>query len=142
MPPTKRQRLAKQDRVSEETPTPTTVVSLEDPSNVEKGLLKFPIELRDKVLYHFQGVNVYTETPQYNPILHVEYLEWTDVLRALSQVCVAYRRVFLSSLWESLTACHASRSGQETLFYMHAGTTLDRKCDGLMSNPGLVDYVR
>src|SRR6266545_1666520 len=75
MPPSKRQRLAEKDHISEERPTPKAVVSFENPSNTEKGLLKFPIELRDEVLHHFQGVNIYTEAPYHDPILSVKYLE-------------------------------------------------------------------
>jgi hypothetical protein len=142
MPPRKRQREAEQDDIPDEMPTSETVVSFENSSNEEKGLLKFPIELRDEVLQHFQGVNIYTEAPYNDPILRVKYLERTDVLRALSQVCVAYRRVFLPCLWEAFTACHDSRSGEEVLFFAHAGKTLARKYDGLSKDPELAAHVR
>ena len=141
MPPSKRQHLAEQDHVPQVKPTPKTVVSFENPSNAEKGLLKFPIELRDEVLHHFQGVNIYTEAPYHYPILPVEFLKRTDVLRALSQVCVAYRRVFLPCLWESFNACHESRFNPEGSFFKHAGQTLQRKSEGLMSNPDLAAYI-
>jgi len=142
MPPKKRQRVPEQSGVSDERTSSISVVSSENPSNVEKGLLKFPIELREEVLHHFEGVNIYTKAPSHNPILPVKYLEWTDALRVLSQVCVAYRRAFLPRLWESFTACIDSGSGDNVQFFAHAGNTLARKCEGLSNNPELAEHVR
>lgn len=135
MAPKKRQRVAEQ--LAEQKP----VVSFENPLNATKGFLKFPIELREEVLYYFQGVNIYTEARYEVPVLPAKYLESTDVLRALSQVCVAYRRVFLPCLWESFTACHESRSTRKS-FYAHAGNTLAQKCDGLSDDPDLKVHIR
>ena len=134
----KRQRASEQGYVSGEE---NKVLSFENPLNATKGVLMVPIELREEVLHYFRGVNIYTETPSQEPILPVEYLEFTDVLRALSQVCVAYRRVFLPSLWESFMACHESRSTPKA-FYAHAGNTLAQKCDGLSNNPDLKVHLR
>lgn len=134
------QRVAEQDYVFEE---PSIIVSFENSLNTEKGFLRLPIELQDEVLHYFQGVNIYTKTGYTIPILSPKYLESTDILRALSQVCVAYRRVFLPYLWESFTACIDSRSAQNPLsFYVHAGETLTRKCGGLSKNPDLAVHLR
>ena len=70
------------------------------------------------------------------------FLVRIDVLRALSQVCIDYRRGFLPLLWESLNICFAIRgradSSKSTKFYIDA---LVRKCDDLSANPNLASYI-
>lgn len=76
------------------------------------------------------------------PLLPRVYLERPDVLRALSQTCVAYRKVFLPLLFERLEVCVTTRPGnQSRAFYKHIGEGLERKCSGLADRPDLWHMV-
>ena len=65
----------------------------EGASNLDKGLLSMPVELRTEFLDYYPTIGLYTHR-DHNTVLHEFYLVRTQVLRALSQVCVEYRRIF------------------------------------------------
>lgn len=138
--------------------------------NAQKGLLSLPVELINKVLANFRSIGNFTSLPELNsegsygpepgdpkdaasgasddplagePVLGREYLERPDVLRALSQTCVAYRTAFLPLLFERLEVCVTTRPGNPTkAFYRHIGDGLERKCSGLVGRPDLSEMVR
>ena len=75
-----------------------------DASNSERGSLLFPVELTTEVLDYFPAIGPYT-TAHLEPVLPEIFLVRIYVLRALSQVCIDYRRAFLPLLWDSLNIC-------------------------------------
>lgn len=105
-----------------------------------------PPELRTEILDYFcVKITLFTETPHDNPVLPEKYLAHTDVLRALSQVCVAYRREFLPDLWHQLNICCDVRDtavDASALFHINIGKALERKCDGLAVSPHLRPHIR
>ena len=114
-----------------------------DASNSERGLLLFPVELTTEVLDYFPAIEPYT-TAHLEPVLPEIFLVRIYVLRALSQVCIDYRRAFLPLLWDSLNICFTIRKdspGWSNAFYKHVGEALVRNCDGLAANPNLASYV-
>ncbi|KDR85741.1 hypothetical protein GALMADRAFT_218830 [Galerina marginata CBS 339.88] len=115
-------------------------------SNAQKGLLPLPAELKLEIFDNFLIIGPFTETPGNDyPVLPIAYLERTDTLRALSQVCVAYRREFLPVLWETFNACCAARpsSGSNpNNFFKHIGETLLLKSKGVSVNPTLGAFIR
>ena len=112
-------------------------------SNLEKGLLSLPVELVTEILDYFPTIGPYTAVNHGSvPLLPGIFLVRVDILRALSQVCIDYRRSFLPLLWESLNICFERRTkGLTNAFYKHLGDTLVRKCDGLSANPNLASYI-
>jgi hypothetical protein len=125
--------------------TPRSVASLPVHTQVEWDasnslLLSLPVELTSEILDYFPKIGPHTTVHALNPIVPKSYLVRIDVLRALSQVCIHYRRVFLPLLWESLNICFALRgdTSKSTKFY---GDTIVRKCDGLSANPNLASYI-
>jgi hypothetical protein len=118
-----------------------------DASNLERGLLCLPVELTTEVLDYFPTIGFYT-TVLHNPsdaVLPKFYLVRIDILRALSQVCIDYRRVFLPLLWDSLNLCFAMRTTNPKWpngYDKHAGEAIVRNCDGLLANPNLASYIR
>ena len=130
----KRRKLYGQVAVSHVSVDPAYEGSLEVISNADKGILALPLELRDEILAHYQKIDFLTRTPHDNPILPEEYLEYTDALRALSQVSVAYRQVFMPLLWETVNVCFSVRGANTNSFFKHVGEALARKCDGLKAN--------
>ena len=85
---------------------------METTSNSERGLISLTVELTTEILDYFPDIGPYTAVRLYsldNPILLELDLVCIDILRALSQVCVAYRRIFLPLLWDSLNICFGMR---------------------------------
>ena len=113
-----------------------------DASNLERGLLSLPVELSTKILEYFPDIGPYNTVNQTNLLPEI-YLVRIDMLRALSQVSIDYRRVFLPLLWESLNVCfmREDSSYSKQAFYKHVGDALVRKCDGLLVNPDLSSYI-
>lgn len=141
MPP-KKLKLYHQVVVTRVAVDPAREGVLEDAANSEKGILSLPLELQREILGYYQKIDFLTRTPHDNPILPDEYLEYTDALRALSQVSVAYRQVFLPLLWETVNVCFSQRGANPTSFFKHVGEALARKCDGLKANPELRPLVK
>ena len=114
-----------------------------DASNLERGLLSLPVELSTEILDYFPAIKSYTAFNHYEHLLPEIYLVRIDMLRALSQVCIDYRRVFLPLLWESLNVCFMRKDSPQSkrAFYKHVGEALVRKCDGLLANPDLASYI-
>jgi hypothetical protein len=113
----------------------------ENPANAGKAFLSIPMELTTEILSHFPAIDAHTgiRSRQEDPVLPTVYLQRPDILRALSQTCVAFRRVFLPLAWENLDVCVGPRV--KCAFFKHAGTTLKRKSDGLLENKDLAKYV-
>ncbi|KAF8956084.1 hypothetical protein BDZ97DRAFT_1853540 [Flammula alnicola] len=153
MPPKKR-KFASKRGVQISPPSPVSpppnntshVGSLEDASNLGKGLLALPTELWMETLDNFPAIKPRTTIPHSGPVWPPRFLERTDVLRALSQVSVTYRRAFLPLLWESLDICCSARprssSSRPPIFLKHVAETLLRKCGGFAVSPDLASYVR
>ena len=114
-----------------------------DASNLERGLLSLPVEISKEILDYFPVIGPYNTVTIEDHLLPKIYLMRIDMLRALSQVCIDYRRVFLPLLWESLNVCFMREDGPEsnTPFYRFVGDALIRKCDGLLANPNLASYI-
>ena len=118
-----------------------------DALNSERGLLSLPLELRTEIFDYFPTIGPYTarygSDNRVSPVLPEIYLVRIDILRALSQVCIDYRRVFLPLLWESFDVCFMREDSGDSkrAFYKHVGDALIRKCDGLLANPNLASYV-
>ncbi|KAF8910144.1 hypothetical protein CPB84DRAFT_1764716 [Gymnopilus junonius] len=138
----KRPKLHGQETVTRVSVDPTCKGGFEIAANSEKGIMSFPLELQGEVLSHFQKIDYLTRTPHDNPILPEEYMEYTDALRALSQVSVAYRHVFLPLLWETVNVCFSARGANSNSFFKHVGEALIRKSDGLKANPELRPLVK
>ncbi|EAU92311.1 hypothetical protein CC1G_00530 [Coprinopsis cinerea okayama7 len=154
MPPKKKQKTGKPPPTQPPLPShdlPVLPLSKwgrkESPQNANAGFCRLPDELISEVLSYYPEVGPLTSavdgTARYQarePILPVSYLVRPDTLRALSQTCVAYRRLFLPILWERLEVCVEARGKEQ--FFRHAGESLTRKCNGLLENPDLLDMVR
>jgi hypothetical protein len=116
-----------------------------DASNLERGLLSLPVELATEILDYFPTIGPHTSVNSDNgyPVLHRIFHVRIDVLRALSQVCIHYRRVFLPLLWESLNICFSIRGPAARTFKYdkHLSETLVRKCDRLSANPKLASHI-
>ena len=115
-----------------------------DASNLERGLLSLPVELWTEILDYFPSIGPYTSVYMDYHSLPEFFLVRLDVLRALSQVCIDYRRVFLPLVWDSFNACFTMRVGTpgwSSAEYVHVGEALIRKCDGLSANPSLASYI-
>jgi len=147
MPPKKRKaqeaELAESSSKKQKSSHPPLDVwgTAENPANAGKAFLSIPMELTTEILSHFLAIDAHTgiRSSQGNPVLPIEYLERPDILRALSQTCVAFRRLFLPLAWENLDVCVEPR--EFCAFYKHAGDTLKRKSDGLLENKDLAKYV-
>ncbi|EDR15901.1 uncharacterized protein LACBIDRAFT_301341 [Laccaria bicolor S238N-H82] len=113
----------------------------ENPANAGKAFLSIPMELTTEILRHFPEIDAHTGIihGEGEPVLPIEYLQRPDILRALSQTCVAVRRVFLPLAWENLDLCVTPRV--QSTFFKHAGETLKRKSNGLLKNKDLAKYV-
>jgi len=112
----------------------------ENPANAGKAFLSIPMELTTEILSHFPEIDAHTRIRSgYDPVLPIVYLQRPNILRALSQTCVAFRRVFLPLAWENLDVCVGPRV--QCAFFKHAGVTLKRKSDGLLENKDLAKYV-
>lgn len=147
MPPKKRKAAQTEDisskRAKVQNLAPSEWGSAEDKTNTEKGFPVIPIELTTEILAYFPKIERSTRLIYGDePVLGWEYLERKDILRALSQTCIAYRSIFLPLLWESFDVCCQSRSMDRPAFYRHAGETLQRKSEGLLNNPHLASYIR
>jgi hypothetical protein len=145
MPPKKRKTAKKQPDPEAPTLSPsgsTKPTRSEDPSNADRALLLLPSELQSEILDNFLPVVAQTQVSHDTPVLQKRYLERTDVLRALSQVCVSYRRHFLPLLWQILNLCCGARSGRDDEFFKFVGGTLMRKCNGLSQNSELSSFIR
>ena len=115
-----------------------------DTSNLDRGLLSLPVELTTEILDYFPAIGPYTSATYYYHVLPELYLARIDILRALSQLCIDYRRVFLPLLWDSLNVCFTIRRNSPVwsgAFYQHVGEALVRKCHGLSANPNLASYI-
>jgi hypothetical protein len=142
MPPKKRKTAKKKPDPSLPSDS-TKPTRSEDPSNADRALLLLPSELQSAILDDFLSVVSQTQVFHDPPVLKKIYLERTDVLRALSQVCVSYRRHFLPLLWQILNICCGARSGgPEINFYKHVGDALMRKCNALSQNSELSSFIR
>lgn len=99
------------------------------------------MELTTEILSYFPAIDAHTgiRHGEDDPVLPVVYLQRPDILRALSQTCAAYRRVFLPLAWENLDVCVGPRV--KSAFFKHAGETLERKSNGLLENKDLAKYV-
>ena len=113
----------------------------ENLANAGKAFLSIPMELTTEILSHFPAIDAYTGIwyGQDEPVLPTVYLQRPDILRALSQTCIAFRRVFLPLAWENLDVCVGPRV--KCPFFKHAGKTLKSKSDGLLENKDLAKYV-
>ena len=122
--------------------------SAEVAANANRGFLKLPPELWDEIFQHFYGVDLLSRVPGSNDdrVLPPKFLQKSDALRSLSQLCVAYRKIFLPILWESFMVCFNVRGRtngeEEPLFFRHVGQTLLRKCDGLTSRADLHPLIK
>lgn len=143
MPPKKRKTAKKKPDPSLPSDS-TKPTRSEDPSNAERALLLLPSELQSAILDDFLSVVSQTQVFHDTPVLTKVYLERTDVLRALSQVCVSYRRHFLPLLWQIFNICCGARSasGYEINFYKPIGNALMRKCNALSQNSELSSFIR
>jgi hypothetical protein len=142
MPPKKRKTAKKQPDPSLPSDS-TKPTRSEDPSNADRALLLLPSELQSEILDNFLPVVSQTRISHDRPVLEKIYLERADILRALSQVCVSYRRHFLPLLWQILNLCCGARSGEkEVSFYKHVGVTLMRKCNALSQNSEFLSFIR
>ena len=115
-----------------------------DASNLERRLLYLPVELWTEILKYFPAIGPYTSVYLHDHSLPGFFLVRLDTLRALSQVCIDYRRVFLPLVWDSFNACFTVRMGTprwSSAEYVHVGEALIRKCDGLSANPNLASYI-
>ena len=112
-----------------------------DASNMERGLVSLPVELSTKILDYFPAIRPYTAVSNHHHLLSDIYLVRIDILRALSQVCIDYRRVFLPLLWESLNLCFLRGDTPTGGFHKPFCEALVRKCDGLSANPNLASYI-
>jgi hypothetical protein len=116
-----------------------------DASNLERGLLSLPVELTTEILDYFPTIGPYNEVFffMFNsiPILPELYRVRIDVLRALSQVCIDYRRIFLPLLWDSLNMCCFTMRKAITGWKEYIPEALIRNCDGLSTNPNLASYI-
>jgi hypothetical protein len=117
-----------------------------DASNLERALLPLPVELTTKILDYFPTIGPYTTVTNGigDPVLPEIFLVRIDILRALSQVCIDYRRVFLPLLWESLNICFTMRKDNPDFtraFYKNVGYATVCKCDGFSANPNLASYI-
>lgn len=136
MPPKKRKTARNSPATKETTPSNSHLLKN---TERDRGLLLLPAELHSEILDNFLPVVSQTQVPPSGtPVLASIYLERTDVLRALSQVSVSYRKHFLPLLWQVLNMCFAD----EAAFYKHLGDTLVRKCKGLSQNPELLTFIR
>ncbi|KIM47668.1 hypothetical protein M413DRAFT_62699 [Hebeloma cylindrosporum] len=147
MPPKKRKtETAKKQPVPEaSTSESTNPTRSECSSNADRALLLLPSELHSEILDNFLPVVSQTRVFHDTPVLQKIYLERTDLLRALSQVCVSYRRHFLPLLWQILNLGCGARSDEykdQRLFYKHVGDALIRKCNGLSQNSELSSFIR
>ena len=118
-----------------------------DASNLERGLLTLPVELTTEILDYFPIIVPYTAAHFHDlghhfndPVLPEVYIVRIDILRALSQVCIDYRRAFLPLLWDSLNLCFLRRF--DAPFYEYVNKAIIRNCDGLSTNPNLASYIR
>ena len=123
-----------------------------DASNLERDLLSLPVELTTEILDYFPTIGPYTASYNYriSPILPAIFLVRGRVLRALSQVCIDYRRGFLPLLWDSLDLCFKMR--QVSPRECRNDMPIDLYCkpvveaqlckfDGLSANPNLASYI-
>ena len=99
------------------------------------------MKLTTEILSHFPAIDAHTGIwyGQDEPVLPILYLQRPDILRALSQTCIAFRRVFLPLAWENLDVCVGPRV--KCAFFKHAGKTLKSKSDGLLENKDLAKDV-
>lgn len=106
---------------------------------IRKGLVALPSELFLEIVDYFPEIDVpiILESRQTLP---VEFRERFAALRALSQTCKELRSIVLPLAWERLEAC--TTAGNPTAFYREVGTTLERKCIGLMQSDHLRPHVR
>lgn len=147
MPPKKRKaqdaELAEPSSKKQKSSRPPLEVlgTAENPANAGKAFLSIPMELTTEILSHFPAIDAYTRIRSDDPVLPTVYLQRPDILRALSQTCVAFRRVFLPLAWENLDVCVGPRVKRSSTFFKHAGDTLKRKSDGLLENKDLAKYV-
>ena len=105
-----------------------------DASNLERGFALFACRVNDKDL----------------GLLPAIFLVRGRVLRALSQVCINYRRGFLPLLWDSLNLCFKMGQGPRKylddrdvpdLYYKPVVEAQLCKFDGLSANPNLASYI-
>ena len=114
--------------------------------NTSATLLELPLELIMEVLSHFECLPaIITGKFDYDlfgidPKITRRYLERTDALRALSQMCRSWRNLFFPLLWERLEPCLIhSDSGNWSEGY---GNSLIRKSAFVCENPEIASHVR
>ncbi|PPQ99541.1 hypothetical protein CVT24_005331 [Panaeolus cyanescens] len=110
-------------------------------STDDKAMLSLPPELVNEILKCYPEIVIGAEkVSDHIPVLGMQYLERTRVLRSLSQVCRAYRNAFLPLLWETIHICCCSE--QEKSFYKKLGDTMIRYAAGLEASPALKPFIR
>jgi len=114
-------------------------------SNTGSPLLELPLELIMEILSHFDCLPIVTSKLNYDffgthPRVSDQYLERTNVLRALSQTCRSWRKLFSPLLWERLEPC---------LIPSDSGKWSESNADLLMrmstfvrENPEIASHVR
>ena len=138
MPP-RRAKRTKVESVVGATPSSRDVVSL---PNRTSSALELPIELLMEILSYFPRAPI--EVPRYGVYFYntppASSLEYTDLLRALSQTCRRWRSIFLPLLWECLEVC-TTRS-QKPAWYLWLARSLEKKSKGLAQSPQHAAHVR
>ncbi|PPQ70344.1 hypothetical protein CVT24_013005 [Panaeolus cyanescens] len=100
--------------------------------------LQLPPELLLEILSYFKSLPVPIDTRA--RMLHEDYLERTDMLRALSQTCKVWRQMFLPLLWSSLNI--VSSHSKSAAWYKTLSESLIRKSELVREMPELASYVR
>ena len=109
------------------------------PLQNNEGIVDLPSELLLEIVSHFPNIST-VDILDNRRTLSVDYRVRFASLRALSQTCKGLRAVCLPLAWERLEAC--TTTGVPVQFFKEVGTTLERKCNGLMKSEHLLPYVR
>lgn len=108
-------------------------------SQEQKGLVALPSELLLEIVSNFPEISL-EHILDALQTLPVEYRVRFAALRALSQTCKELRSVVLPLAWERLEAC--TTAGHPTQFFKEVGSSLERKCKGLLASKHLLPHVR
>lgn len=87
-----------------------------------------------RIVFGFGGISTLNQDP-------LNYTERTDVLRALAQTCRALRKVAHPRLWQRLDCLFVPQRAKGT-WYKYTMAALDRKKQGLLATPSLLQYIR